>query len=592
MSILALLACQVEIAPADQLAADADQRGRTALGERVIVAAPDGVTDFGEHLAVIRGELVLTEAAPGPCDRRLRKIDLPDLDDPDLITCMVPGDASFGTTLSGNDVQTVTGDQAIRYTSADGRLSDELDGASGPFRPVVLDKYRTMVGDPSANAVHAFVHSTDLRHDHTLPTPDGLADDAGFGAQVLASHDLLVASTATGEPTFYAPHATSWKHWEIVAGPPVARVLALYGNEILAELPDSDDLAFYTLEEGSWTATGTLTGARDAAADWVFDPVAAFAVTPRSAAGAGAVVRWVRLDDTADASVAFSSAHTDLTATLDGNRLFVGEPTADGGQVHVFDWTEDRTAFFADVGGHHEEVCQYVPESSLAFPLDLTATPTSGDIDADTSAFFHTVVPPGSGVDLVLTSPWGGASGFDLDVTDALGVMIDTDAGRMEDGVQRRRWDNFGNLPLDLYIEVVANANDHQRTCRAFDFSATPVVHDEGYCTSRSLSTELLDVVGMEMKLRGETTDRFSLDLEPGRDVRIALQHDDSPRNIKMRLRDADDGLLSFGGGDVILHSADSHERVYVEVEFVDRAPGVCGTYVLDVDLTFPDWTL
>lgn len=605
MFLVLLVAC-VEIAPVTEGYLDAPEQGRSALGAQQVLdgSVLPGVTDFGADIALADGRLFATEAFDGACARRLRRLDLGDtLPEATVIACPTPGDPTFGTTLSSADVQTVTGDQVIRYTSADGTLSDGVAEVfvDGTFlaEPLVLDGYRTLVGVPGAGAtgeVHAYVHSGDLEHDHVLPSPAWLASGDGFGARLLGGHDLLVAETLSGRPAFYAPSDTSWKHWDLVEGPAITRVLAVYGTEILTEQEGSDDLVFYTLTDGIWDATGVLPDAKGAGSVWTFDPVAVFAGRPRTNAVTGQVQRFSRLDGTVDATLDLLGEHDDVALALDGDWLAVAEVGA--GTVHLFDWAEERRALFEAMGGHHEEVCLLVDSPFDAalelvdFELDDGTFYAYGDITEDMPAWYRFVVPPHTGFDLTLSNPFSSGSGsLDLDVDDANGVMLDHSATRVEDDAGRRRWDNFSDEPLELFLGV-HTANDGRRDCRAFDLEVEPYAHPEGYCLDGfepvdDRTPRLVDVVGRELMLQGSETDVYVVDLEAGRHMRVRIDHELASRDVDFKLRDAAGNLLDWGGGDVILHEVTQPETVFVHVEHSERAPGVCSTYVLDVDLTW-----
>ena len=601
MFIALLVAC-VEIAPVTEGYLEAPDQGRSALGAQQLLDGDvlPGVTDFGANVVLADGRLFATEAFDGACARRLRRLDLGEtLLEATVITCPTAGDPTFGTTLSASDVQTVTGDQVLRYTSADGTLSAGAPDVfvDGTFlaAPLVLDGYRTLVGVPGEDAVHAFVHSGDLEADHVLPTPDWVTAGDGFGARVRGGHELIVAETLAGRAAFYAPSPTSWKHWELVDGPS-GRVLAVYGPEILVEPEQGDDLVFHERVDGVWQPSGVLPGARGTATVWAFDPVAVFAARPRTVGGPGRVERYVRAEGRVDAALDLDGEHDEVGLALEAGWLAVSEVGAS--RVHLFDWDAERRGFYAALGGHHEEVCLVV-DSPFDAPTQLADLGLSdgtlyayGDVTEDVAAWYRYVLPPHSGFDLTLSNPFSSGSGsLDLDVDDASGVMIDHGATRVEDGAGRRRWDNFSDEPLELFLGV-HTANESTRGCRAFDLEVAPYVHPEGYCLDLTDTGEadvplLVDAVGHELMLRGAETDVYAVHLEAGRHLRVRIDHELAPRDVSIKLRDVDGNLLDWGGGDVILHEVSEPETVFVEVKHTERAPGVCSLYVLDVDLTW-----
>ncbi|MCA9569178.1 MAG: hypothetical protein KC656_15120 [Myxococcales bacterium] len=422
-----LWACQVEIAPATS-AYDTPTAtvGRTELGELQILDASglEGVSDFGAALGFVNGQLVVGETFDGPCPHRLRKLDPGDAPtEGAVLTCPTAGDATFGTTVAGRDRQMVTGDQGLRYNSANGTLSAGAPGVFGPdgalhTSVLVLDGYRTMVGAPldgPSGAVHTFVTNSVLEYDHALAPPPDLPEGAGFGARIQGTQELLVVETLDGTPSFYVPAEFGWKYWDRVEGPGAGRVLATFGAEILAEDPASDDLLFFTRENGAWVATGVLPGARGTAEHWAFDSVAVFGGRARTPVEPGAIDRWSRFAGALQASLPLTGEHTGLRMELDGDWLAVSELGT--GTVSLFDWREERLDLYRELGGHFEELCLQVT-STLEAPIELAdfvqedgTVYAYGDITEDAGVWYRYVLPPHSGFDLTLSNPWHSGSG-------------------------------------------------------------------------------------------------------------------------------------------------------------------------------------
>lgn len=474
-ALAALAACDSGFqAHQDIQSSDVDGTERvTSLGFRTILQGPTDVWDFGRHVALSNGRIVVTERAAGtPCANRLRVYTAAgDTWTDETHDCATPN-PFFGDAVAATADELVTGADAFwssnSFFQADGSLS--VDGSTPAFgSAVALPVWnQAVVTDPDAGTsgkAWVFEFGSPWTASAELTHP-GIAAGGRLGTTALATTDLIVLTDHWGRPVAFERDGEGWAAIDA----PGTRVHAAHGNTLLVEHATGADLHFYQRRNGAWEASGTLVDAKRPYAAWAFDEVAAFAVQAGQGAFSGIIDRYVRVDGQLDASLRLPLAHTGVSLALSGNLLVVGEAVSHGpgstGQVHLFDWSADRAALVAEMA---------CPSGDDAFePNDAIEDAVAGAngtytlTELSRSDFWTWTVAPGAtiAVDLAFVQADGDIDLYLRDASsNALAMSLTVNDG------EQASWTNRGTEPVEVYVE--ARLFTQQERCTSYALTTT-----------------------------------------------------------------------------------------------------------------------
>lgn len=584
---LLVLGCRFEAAPLGENGVrDLEAFGRTSLGERITLTDDDlfEVSEFGRHVAVdqapfAQAEVFVTEAAAGPCPRRVRSYDGWSGTFADTVDeCDSAGTPLFGEDLLAGGGVRVTG-YAVAWTGSSwwADISDRVPWDAGRSAAISPTWPRFVAfGTPSTQQVRLLERYGWDEIDVVIDAPGWLSDSAGFGSAVWVLDGVLVVGDAFGGFHFYyATEGDDGVVWTHGQGPAFDGVLAHDADELLVRRNGMADLEVLRHENGAWTTSSILPNAAGGAyTQWVMDDVAAFAVVPRDGQRHGSVDRYNRSTGELEASLALVRQHSGVHMALDATTLVVSEIGA--GAVHVFDWTEDRQRLFEERGELHEEVC-LVPASSEDEPVPLDEQETSeadvylltGDAggryswQAD-SVWTSIGVPGANTLFLELRDPRA-------DRTDLLDIELHVDGAPVdswstpdEDGVLRLAWHNFDRwdaVEVDLEIR---GSSANRRPCTSFELRAE-LAWQADFCPDPTEPESwedppaLLESLGVAHRLpANEADDMYSVHLEPG-DVLVVERDGDA----SVTLLDAGGSMVAQQGERVSATVWGNHAHVW-----------------------------
>jgi hypothetical protein len=563
VAFFALAACKTGVAPADD-DYDLDQDGverNTALGEHSVLTGPAGTHDFGRRVALLDGEIVVTERAAGtPCVNRLRvyKRGTDGTLTESTVDCTVTN-PFFGEQLSAAEDELLTGQEAFWGTevlTADGTLTaaDSLPADGFGSASAMLQWDRAVVAAPGhgvSGAAYVFQHASGPWTQVAKLSHPGIAAGGRLGTTVMGSGNLVVLTDGLGRPVIFERDTTG--NW-LAVDAPEARVLAVQGSTLLAEPMFGADLRFYDRVNGAWVATGILHDAKGGYTEWAFDDVAAFAVQPGQGSNRGAVDRYLRIDGQLDASFRLAPGHTGLDLALDGGWLAVAEAVSVGssgtGQVHLFDWRAERDAL------RMERAC---PQGDDAVePNDAIAQAAPGAAGtytlSDVSRQDHWRFTVPAGQELTITASFVQADGdVDLKLFDAAGTQLDSALTTQPTEVVS--WANHGATDVEVIVQAnlfTANVGCTSYTLASSVAAVTPVPPPPVVCEQADPTEPNESAAsawptlpsGAQVASAVSAEDWFMLGdalpggIQPGESVRIDLTFLDADGDLDLALTD------------------------------------------------------
>ncbi|MCA9568461.1 MAG: lamin tail domain-containing protein [Myxococcales bacterium] len=629
LPVLAATACKVEIAPVPANGVlTSEERGRTALGERITLQASDvfGVTGLGAHIAIDGdqhsyggADLLITEDSDGLCDRRIRRVDLGDglADDPDDVTDCEIADPAFGHDLFAGDDMVASGSSVARNAyyfgddmriQAPGAAEARSYGSHAYARPDGWGQDEVLfVGTPTTNEVRVFdSYGLEATAHQTLSAPAHLPADAGFGARLWVLDEALVVADAVGGFHFYALDALTTDGLPTfvpAVGPVFTDVLAAHGDELLVARQGLADLDIMTLDpSGYWVTTDVLRGAATwGYTVWAFDEVAAFGARPRQDGQPGRVDRFTRLSGDIEASLPFVRPHEDLRLALTDHWLAVSEVGTD--TVHVFDWKDERTLLFWDLDAPTDEVCM-VREAPRSRPLELEDfLQTDGETmlvwgavessyAEDSGTWLSVYVPRGDTLLLdVLPGPDGGLPDVHLEAGDDSRWFSGPSWSSEWDGQVNLAWHNFGDGGVTATVRLHYSST-YDEECVGYEVRATVQDAPWNYCRDAvdvwdpEAPRDLLAAHGQDLLLGADGTETYEVQVPLGGSLDIVVEGD-----VRPVLVDVDGQTLTYGTRGELHWTPgwDDNRRAFLRVGASwDAERPACLPYTLDVSITDP----